>query len=72
MIGRLFSDAVLPTNFSVVKLYAKVVINGNVVFGESAVISSEIESLIRLDMGLLKEASIGRNFRINYLQAQVS
>jgi len=36
-------------------------------FGESAVIYSEVESLIRLDMGLLKEASIVRNFRITYL-----
>jgi len=37
------------------------------IFGESAVIYSEVESLIRLDMGLLKEASIVRNFRITYL-----
>jgi hypothetical protein len=34
------------------------------VFGESAAIYSEVESLIRLDMGLLTEASMFRNFRI--------
>jgi len=32
MIGRLFNDAVLPANFSCIKLYAKVVVNGNVGF----------------------------------------
>jgi hypothetical protein len=37
------------------------------VFTESAVIHSEVESLIRLDMGLLREACIVRNFRITYL-----
>lgn len=37
------------------------------VFRESAVIYSEVESLIRLDMGLLSETSIVRNFRITYL-----
>jgi hypothetical protein len=65
MIVRLFGDAVLPTNFSGVKLYAKVITNDKV-FGESAVI------IQRLDVGLFKEASIGRNFRITYLQAQLS
>jgi hypothetical protein len=37
------------------------------VFRESAEIYSEGESLIRLDMGLLREASIVKNFRITYL-----
>lgn len=32
MIGRLFSDAVLPANFSCIKLYGKVVMNVNVGF----------------------------------------
>lgn len=32
MIGRLISDAVLPANFSSIRFYAKVVINGNVSF----------------------------------------
>ena len=41
------------------------------VFGEWAVIYSGVESLIRLDMGLLKEASIVGNFRINYLYTQL-
>jgi len=37
------------------------------VFGESAEIYLEGESLIRLDMGLLREANIVKNFRITYL-----
>jgi len=37
------------------------------VFRESAEIYSECESLIRLDMSLLREASIVKNFRITYL-----
>ena len=32
MIGRLFSDAILPANFSFIRFYAKVVMNGNVGF----------------------------------------
>jgi hypothetical protein len=71
MIVSLFGDAVLSTNFSGVKLYAKVIMNDKV-FGEPAVIYSETESLIRLDVGLFKEASFGRNLRNTYLQAQLS
>jgi hypothetical protein len=45
--------------------------NGKSGFVESAVIYSEADSLIRLDMGLLKAASVVRNLRITYLRTEI-